>query len=226
MPARLSRRLYSVLVQIRTAVSIFYLSPPCRPCSSGQVSFWIDSSGSRRALRPRWLLSAAVGLMIFADGAPTLISQYRDGKRYDFRGASRWLDERMATRRCRSSRISPKWWRTICRGGRYGDWSPTRYDSPTPRTRCTKVAAAGYCGSSRRRRRTRSGPTRSYASLNDWIYGSCQLRNTLIGVWPSDRISGKSTADLPVAPVAAARPGGEPTSHRAHVWLQADRRSA
>jgi hypothetical protein len=47
-------------------------------------------------LRPRWLPSAVVAAMIFAAGAPTLISQYRDGRRWDFRGAAHWLDDRLA----------------------------------------------------------------------------------------------------------------------------------
>ena len=73
---------FIVLVQIRTAVSTFYMSPATPgPLHRRPASFWIDWSGSTRTLRPRWLLSAAVAAMIFAAGAPTLISQYRDGRR-------------------------------------------------------------------------------------------------------------------------------------------------
>ena len=46
---------------------------------------------------PRELVKTGIhGLdVILADGIPTLISQYRDGRRYDFQKAARWLDERM-----------------------------------------------------------------------------------------------------------------------------------
>jgi hypothetical protein len=46
-------------------------------------------------VRPGWLLPAAVVAVIVAAGLPTLISDYRDGRRFDFRGAARWLAPRL-----------------------------------------------------------------------------------------------------------------------------------
>lgn len=86
-----------VLLSFRTPVSTFYLVPtlPIVFIGAGVFLDWIAVVG--RELRPRWLLPATVAAMIIAAGAPTLISQYRDGRRWDFRGAARWLDGRLAT---------------------------------------------------------------------------------------------------------------------------------
>jgi hypothetical protein len=45
--------------------------------------------------RPRWLFPATMTAMIVVASAPTLISQYLDGRRWDLRGAARWLDGRV-----------------------------------------------------------------------------------------------------------------------------------
>jgi hypothetical protein len=87
---------FIVLVQTRTSVSTFYMSPATPALFIGAGVFLDRLAGLDSSLRPRWLLSAVVAVMILAAGAPTLISQYRDGRRWDFRGAAHWLDERLA----------------------------------------------------------------------------------------------------------------------------------
>jgi hypothetical protein len=87
---------FIVLVQTRTAVSTFYMSPATPALFIGAGVFLDRLVVSDSRLHPRWLLSAVVAAMILAAGAPTLISQYRDGRRWDFRGAAHWLDERLA----------------------------------------------------------------------------------------------------------------------------------
>jgi hypothetical protein len=46
--------------------------------------------------RPAWVVPATVTAMMLAAGVPTVISDYRDGRRFDFRGAARWLTEQIA----------------------------------------------------------------------------------------------------------------------------------
>ena len=87
---------FIVLVQTRTSVSTFYLSPATPALFIGAGVFLDRLAGLDSTLRPRWLLSALVAAMIFVAGAPTLVSQYRDGRRWDFRGVAHWLDERLA----------------------------------------------------------------------------------------------------------------------------------
>lgn len=87
---------FIVLVSTRTAVSTFYLVPAIPVLFMGAGVFLDRLTDTPSELRPRWLLAAAVAVMIVAAGAPTLVSQYRDGRRWDFRGAASWLDERLA----------------------------------------------------------------------------------------------------------------------------------
>jgi hypothetical protein len=129
-------------------------------------------------LRPRWLLSAAVGLMILTDGAPTLLSQYRDGKRYDFRGAARWLDEHMAAGDVLVS-DQPQV---------VAHYLPGRQ---VQRLMADPIRLARAAGTSRQTGGNGSlwivTPAPSHAfrvnprlgSMNDWIYTNCQLRNTI-----------------------------------------------
>ncbi len=87
---------FIALVSIRTAVSTFYLVPAIPVLFIGAGVFLDRLIGTGSGIRPPWLLSAVVTTMILAAGLPTLISQYRDGQRWDFRGASEWLHSRLA----------------------------------------------------------------------------------------------------------------------------------
>jgi mannosyltransferase len=165
-----------LLIQLRTAVSPFYLIPPIPVVFLGAGVFLDRLIDPGSGLRPRWLLSAAVGVMIFLSGAPTLASQYRDGKRWDFRGASRWLDERLSA----------------------GDVviadQPQVVSFYLPRTDVRRLIAeperlAQAAGEARARNAVLwlVSPAPSHAfrtnprigSLNQWIYTHCQLRNTI-----------------------------------------------
>jgi uncharacterized membrane protein len=86
---------FLVLLSFRTPVSTFYLVPTLPILFIGAGVFLDRLTDVKWELRPRWLLSATVAAITIAAGAPTLISQYRDGRRYDFRGAAHWLDERL-----------------------------------------------------------------------------------------------------------------------------------
>ena len=82
---------FLVLLSFRAPVSTFYLVPTT-PIFFIAAGILLDRvAGLEWELRPRWLLAALVTTMIVAAGAPTLLSQYLDGRRYDFRGVARWL---------------------------------------------------------------------------------------------------------------------------------------
>jgi hypothetical protein len=87
---------FLVLLSLRTPVGVFYLVPTIPIFFIGAGVFLDRLTAVDVGLRPRWLLPATVTLIILAAGAPTLISQYRDGRRYDFRTAAHWLGQRLA----------------------------------------------------------------------------------------------------------------------------------
>jgi uncharacterized membrane protein len=87
---------FILLVSLRTSVGTTYLIPSLPVFFVGAGVFLDRLASLDWELRQRWLLPAAFAAMIIAAGAPTLISQYRDGRRHDFRGAAHWLGERMA----------------------------------------------------------------------------------------------------------------------------------
>jgi mannosyltransferase len=86
---------FLLLVSFRTSVSLYYLLPstPVFFLAAGLFLDWLCRVEWHA--RPAWLVPATVTLMILAAGAPTVISDYRDGRRFDFRGAARWLTEQL-----------------------------------------------------------------------------------------------------------------------------------
>jgi hypothetical protein len=85
------------LLSTRTPVSTFYLVPtlPVFFIAAGvflERLFEVDWK-----LHPQWLLPVTLTAVILAAGAPTLISQYRNGRRFDFRGVAQWLEKRVAS---------------------------------------------------------------------------------------------------------------------------------
>ena len=169
-----------MLISLRTAISTFYLVPAAPGLFMGAGVFLEGLRSTDTELRPRWLLSAAVAVMIVAAGAPTLISQYRDGRRYDFRGVARWLDHRLTPA---DIVVSDQ------------PWAMTHYlpevevERLVPDSVRLSSALAGL------RKRWPDGvlwvvvPSPSHAfrtnprlsQLNGWLYEHCQLRN-IIGV--------------------------------------------
>jgi mannosyltransferase len=81
------------LVSLRTPISQYYLLPAV-PVFFVGAGIFIDRL-SDLDLHPRWLLPATITLLIVAAGAPTLISDHRDGRRFDFRAAASWLDRQL-----------------------------------------------------------------------------------------------------------------------------------
>jgi mannosyltransferase len=86
---------FLLLVSFRTSVSLYYFLPsaPAFFLGAGLFLDWVCRVNSQA--RPAWVVPATVTAMILAAGVPTLISDYRDGRRFDFRGAARWLSEQI-----------------------------------------------------------------------------------------------------------------------------------
>ncbi len=83
------------LILFRTPVSTYYLLPAAPVFFMGAGIFLDRVFEVDWKLRPRWLLPATVVVMVLVPGAPTLISQYLNGRRFDFRGVAQWLKPRL-----------------------------------------------------------------------------------------------------------------------------------
>lgn len=86
---------FILLLSLRTAVSTTYLIPTHVVFFLGAGVFLDRMASVDLGLRPRWLVPATVTVIVVLAGMPTLVSQYRDGRRHDFRGAARWLGQRL-----------------------------------------------------------------------------------------------------------------------------------
>jgi 4-amino-4-deoxy-L-arabinose transferase-like glycosyltransferase len=84
------------LISLRAPVSTYYLLPVVPVFFMGAGVFIDGLFEVDWKLRPHWLLPATVTAIVIVAGVPTLISDYRDGRRYDFRGMARWLAPRIA----------------------------------------------------------------------------------------------------------------------------------
>jgi hypothetical protein len=85
---------FLTLISIRTPVSQYYLLPATPVFFLAAGVFLERLFQVNWGLKPTWLLPAAVLAMVLLAGAPTLASEYLNGRRYDFRSMARWLQER------------------------------------------------------------------------------------------------------------------------------------
>jgi hypothetical protein len=83
------------LVSLRTPVSTYYLLPTTPVVFIGAGVFLSRVFEVDWGIRARWLIPATVLLLILHAGTPTLVSQYLNGRRYDFRAAAHWLEKRL-----------------------------------------------------------------------------------------------------------------------------------
>ena len=86
---------FLTLVSLRTPVSTYYLLPTTPVFFLGAGVFMDRIAEVDWRVRPRWLMPAAVLALLLHAGMPTLVSQYRNGRRYDFRAAAHWLQKRL-----------------------------------------------------------------------------------------------------------------------------------
>jgi 4-amino-4-deoxy-L-arabinose transferase-like glycosyltransferase len=170
---------FLTLLSFRTPVSTFYLVPTIPVVFMGAGFFLDRLSRLQWNLRPAWLLPAALTLLILAEGAPTLLSQYRDGRRYDFRGAAQWLDENLTS----DDVIFSDQFKVV-----------THY-MPGRAVRRLRGDPAPLMQAAQVMHRSGSGqgvlwvvkPAASHAfrtnprlgSLDHWLYGNCQLKITV-----------------------------------------------
>lgn len=167
---------FLLLVSFRTSVSLYYLLPstPAFFLGAGLFLDWLCRVSQQE--RPRWVVPATVTLMMLVAGAPTVISDYRDGRRFDFRGAAQWLAEQ----------IRP--------GDVVFSDQPMVLQHYLPQTKVVHLQQnpAPLADSLRLRGEGRGrlwlvAPAASHAfratlkegGLLQWIYGKCQLQNTL-----------------------------------------------
>jgi hypothetical protein len=167
---------FILLLSLRTAISTFYLVPAAPIVFIAAGAFLDRLAELDWELRPRWLAPATVAAMIIAAGAPTLISQYRDGRRYDFRGAAQWLSERLEPGDIVFS-DQPQVM-THYLGGREAQRLVP--DLPLLTQSVNKVGGGGAVWivapyTSRGSHRTNP----RIASLKSWIYDNCRLRNAV-----------------------------------------------
>jgi dolichyl-phosphate-mannose-protein mannosyltransferase len=86
---------FLTLLSLRTSVSQYYLLPSAPVFYLGAGIFVDQLFRVESPWRARWLLPALVLAMATAAGAPTLLSDARDGRRYNFRGSAHWIAPRV-----------------------------------------------------------------------------------------------------------------------------------
>jgi hypothetical protein len=86
---------FLVLISARTPVSTFYLVPTLPVYFIGIGVFLGRLYEPDWRLRPRWLVPTTLLVIVLAAGVPSLLSQYRNGRRFDFRGAAEWIAQRI-----------------------------------------------------------------------------------------------------------------------------------
>jgi hypothetical protein len=193
-----------VLLSLRTPVSITYLMPTAPVFFIGAGLFLDRLADTELGLRPPWLLPATITIFIIVTGLPTLLSQYRDGRRRDFRGVAQYLTDR----------LSPGDGIYSDQAAVLGHYLPGRFVG--------RLAADPDLLERSLRQLERSGhgealwivlpasaqgglrTTPKVGSMSSWIYENCQLRNT-VGVARFDfRQNQLQIYRCPSAPALAA----------------------
>ena len=83
------------LIMFRTPVSTYYLLPAAPVLFMGAGVFLDRAAEVDWGLRPRWLLPAVLMVLVLVPGTPTLVSQYLNGRKFDFRGVAEWLQPQL-----------------------------------------------------------------------------------------------------------------------------------
>lgn len=170
---------FIVLLSFGTAVGASYIMPTAPVFFIGAGVFLDRLAEVDWKMRPRWLPTATVAAIIIAAGLPTLISQYRDGRRNDFRAAARWLDQHLAA----GDVVYSDQYQVLTHYLQKTQAEQLSVD-PGPLMQSVRgLHNAGTGGalwivaphSSRGSHRTHP----KLESLKRWIYGNCQLRTTV-----------------------------------------------
>jgi hypothetical protein len=169
--------IFLVLISFRTPVSTFYLVPTL-PIVFMAAGYLLDRLAALDwELRPGWLLPALLAVIILGEGAPTLVSQYRDGRRYDFRGAARWVDASSGS----SDVVFSDQYKVVTH---YLPGKQVRrlLGDPTPLMQTARVlqqsgTTALWVVKPAPSHAFRTNP--KIGSLDQWIFDNCQLRNII-----------------------------------------------
>jgi uncharacterized membrane protein len=193
-----------VLLSFRTPVSITYLLPTAPVLFIGAGVFLDRLADADLGLRPRWLFPATVTIFMISTGLPTLLSQYLDGRRRDFRGVAEYLTDRLA----------PGDGIYSDQAAVLGHYLPGRFvgrlaaDSELLDRSLRELEKTGHGdalwvvvpASAQGGLRT----TAAVGMMSSWIYQNCQLRNT-VGVARLDfRQNQLQVYRCPSAPALAA----------------------
>jgi hypothetical protein len=87
---------FIALISTRTTASTFYLLQVAPVFYLGGGVFLDHLSRIEWKLRPQWLMPAALVVVILLGGMPTLVSQYRNGRRFEFRAVAQWLEPQLS----------------------------------------------------------------------------------------------------------------------------------
>lgn len=172
---------FMVLVSLRTSVSTYYLLPAISAFYIGAGVFLDRLAAVEVGGRPRWLLPATVTAVVLAAGMPSLLSHYRDGRRYDFRGMAGWLNQRIEhgdmvfsdqalVMQHYLSEITPGIEVRRLRPDTIPLTESVRALDRSNGRRALWIVAPAPSHA------FRTGP--KIGVLNQWIYNNCQLRNT------------------------------------------------
>jgi 4-amino-4-deoxy-L-arabinose transferase-like glycosyltransferase len=169
---------FIALVSARSPVSTYYLVPAAPAFYLAAGVFFDRLCEVDWRLRARWIMPAVITAAFLSAGLPTLISQYRNGRRYDFRGVAQWLTPQLTAGdvvfsdqpmvlahylkgvEVQKLRANPAALRdSLADLERSGGGNTLWIVAPAPgHAFRTNLKAGG---------------------LADWLYGNCQLRNTV-----------------------------------------------
>ena len=190
------------LLSLRTPVSQYYLLPTAPVFFIGAGAFLDRLFEVDWKLPTRWLLPATVAALVIVAGAPTLVSDYRDGRRFDFRGVAHWLEPQLGPGDAIFSD------QPIVLAHYLPGREVQRLRIPAPLIQSVRELSQG--GDGKALWIVAPAPSHAFRTnlkrggLINWIYDHCQLRNTL----------GKGRVDfrqqyLQVYRCAANDPGGD-----------------
>jgi hypothetical protein len=168
---------FIALVSVRTPVSTFYLLPTAPVFFMGAGVFLDRLFEHEWNLSPRRLIPATILAVFITAGAPTLVSQYRNGRRFDFRSVARWLEPRLSPEDVVFS-DQPMVLAHYLHGPPVqklrGDPAPLRRAvSDLPRSGGAALWIVAPAPAHAIRTNLKAG------GLAGWMYANCQMRNTI-----------------------------------------------
>lgn len=168
---------FIALVSVRTPVSTFYLLPTAPVFFLGAGVFLDRLFQHEWNLSPRWLIPATILAVFITAGAPTLVSQYRNGRRFDFRSVARWLEPRLSPGDVVFSdqpMVLAHYLNGLPVQKLRGDPTPLREAaSDLPRSGGAALWIVAPAPAHAIRTNLKVG------GLADWMYANCQMRNTI-----------------------------------------------